>query len=75
MQRVAKQEHEREREMVDAVMAAINAEDRMAVELKHRKAAETVEYIRHFVHDRDERRAAQRHADWAEERKIQVPPP
>lgn len=71
-QRLARAEHDLERAMVDEVMRAIHAEDRMAVELKHRKAAETVEYIHAFVRDRDARREAQRQAEWAEDRKIQV---
>jgi hypothetical protein len=68
----ARAEHERERAMVDAVMAAIDEEDRLQGELKRRKAAETVEYINEFVADRERRRAEERRSEFNEERKIQV---
>ena len=71
-QEEARAEHERERAMVDAVMAAIDEEDRLQGELKRRKAAETVAYINAFVADREARREAQRRSDFEEERKIQV---
>lgn len=71
-QEEARAEHERERAMVDAVMAAIDEEDRLQGELKRRKAAETVAYINAFVADREARREAQRRSEFEEERKIQV---
>jgi Trichohyalin-plectin-homology domain len=66
--------HERERAMVDAVMAAIDEEDRLQGELKRRKAAETLQYIQDFIADREARAAAQRRSDSEEERKIQARP-
>lgn len=71
-QEEARAEHERERAMVDAVMAAIDEEDRLQGELKVRKANETVAYINAFVADREARREAQRRSEYEEERKIQV---
>jgi hypothetical protein len=71
-QEAARAEFEREREMVDEVMRAIDEEDRLQGELKRAKAAETMRYIRNFIADRDARRAAERQAECDEERKIQV---
>ena len=71
-QEAARAEHELERAMVDEVMRAIDEEDRLQGELKRRKAAETVQYIQEFIADREARRAAERRADYEEERKIQV---
>lgn len=71
-QAAARLEFERERAMVDAVMQAIEEEDRLQGELKRHKAAETMKYIHDFIADRDDRREQQRQAEFAEERKIQV---
>jgi Trichohyalin-plectin-homology domain len=74
-QRRAKLEHERERGEIDEVMRAIDEEDRLQVALKHRKAAETMEYIRAILSEREERREFDRRTNEEEERKIQVPFP
>jgi hypothetical protein len=71
-QEQAQEEHKRERAMVDAVMRAIDEEDRLQGELKRRKQAETVQYINAFVADRERRRAEERRSALNEERKIQV---
>lgn len=70
---LARAEFVRDREMVDAVMAAIDEEDRLHGELKRAKAAETRHYIAEFIADRDARREAERRAEFESERKIQVP--
>lgn len=71
-QAAARLEFERERTMVDAVMQAIEEEDRLQGEMKRKKAAETMMYIHDFIADRDARRERQRQAEFDEERKIQV---
>lgn len=71
-QAAARLEFERERAMVDAVMQAIEEEDRLQGELKRQKAAETMKYIHDFIADRDARREQQRQAEFDEERRIQV---
>jgi Trichohyalin-plectin-homology domain len=68
----ARVEFEKERDAVDAVMAAIEEEDRLQEALKRAKAAETMRYVHDFVADRDARRAAERKAEFEAERKIQV---
>eukprot|EP00892_Ulva_mutabilis_P003509 jgi/Ulvmu1/152/UM001_0156.1 len=70
-QAAARIEFERERAMVDAVMQAIEEEDRLQGELKRQKAAETMKYIHDFIADRDRQRQKQRQAEFEEERKIQ----
>lgn len=71
-QAAARIEFERERAMVDAVMQAIEEEDRLQGELKRQKAAETMKYIHDFIADRDALRQQQRQAEFEEEKKIQV---
>lgn len=74
LEEMARAEFERDRELVDAVMAAIEEEDRLHGELKRAKAAETRRYIADFIADRDARREAERRAEFENERKIQVCP-
>lgn len=69
---IARADFERDRELVDAVMAAIDEEDRLHGEFKRAKAAETRSYIASFIADRDARREAERRAEFESERKIQV---
>jgi hypothetical protein len=69
---LARAEYERDREMVDAVMAAIDEEDRLHGELKRAKAAETRRYIAEFIADRSARREAERREEFEKERKIQA---
>lgn len=71
-QEEARAAHVAERAAVDAAMAAIDAEDAEHAALKQRKAAETRHFIDAFVADREQRRAAERAAEWGEEQKIQV---
>ncbi|XRB25121.1 meiosis-specific nuclear structural protein 1 [Pseudoscourfieldia marina] len=66
----ARLEYERERAQIDAVVAQIQAEDVAELERKREKQAETQDYIKHFLKEQEEFKAAERARMDEEERQI-----
>ncbi|WIA31853.1 hypothetical protein OEZ86_002718 [Tetradesmus obliquus] len=71
LQRCAEAEFARERAMVDEVVARIQAEDRMELQSRRCKQAETKAYIENFLREQEDAKAAARAAARAEEQRIQ----
>jgi hypothetical protein len=71
LQRAAEAEYERERAMVDEVVARIQAEDRMEAEARRANQEETKAYIRDFLLKREEEVFMKRQESMEEEKKIQ----
>ena len=71
LQRAAEAEYERERAMVDEVVARIQAEDRMEAEARRANQEETKAYIRDFLLKREQELLTKRQRSLEEEEKIQ----
>jgi hypothetical protein len=71
LQRAAELEHQRERAMVDEVVARILAENQMEADAKRRKQEETKAYIQAFLVQREAELLGRKRAAAEEERKIQ----